>query len=164
MSESKSGGNLLSRFKAFLQGLGKPKDNLVLRTKSTASPNEGCMPPESEQDGGAGPAALTDNRTSLQTPKSESGIDQWQKLKHTAKASDSGESNLDHWNQKQGGILSGTTFDAASTDLSHGSKPRKRPSVVTQARITSNRLQALQVQMEKPKNDVDEHIEDEFNT
>jgi hypothetical protein len=159
MTEGKSPRALLSRFRAFIEGFGKPKDDLVLRHKAAASSGEDSNITVSNEMQADKLARISNNRLTPLTEKNEPSKDQWQKLKQSAKASDPGESNIDHWNQKQGGILSGTTFDAATTDISNGAKPRKRPSVVTQARITSNRLQALQAQMEKPANDIDRQEE-----
>jgi hypothetical protein len=155
MTEGKSAGDLIRRFMAFLQGLGKPKDNLVLRPQAATSLRADAVAPNSDKIAAGEQARESNNRSSPVTEKSEPNREQWQKLKDSAKACDPAESNIDHWNHKKGGILSGTTFDAATTDISHGARPRKRPSVVTQARITSNRLQALQAQIDKSSNEFD---------
>ena len=89
------------------------------------------------------------------------GKDQWRKIKETAKESESCESNIEHWQSKSAGALPGTSFNEGGAADGGDAKQRKRPSMVTQARITSNRLQALQSRMEKPANDVDKMDEED---
>jgi len=162
MSEGKSVKDLLNKLTTFLQGLGKPKETSALRPTPSGANMEDTIPPVSARMAAEKLARISNNRLTPLTEKEAPGREQWQKLKQSAKANDHGETSLDHWNQKQGGIMSGTTFDAATTDISNGVKPRKRPSVMNQARITSNRLQALQASMEKATdNEIDKHDEED---
>jgi hypothetical protein len=149
MSERKSDG--ITRFLHMLQGIGKPKDETVLRAKKEVS--EDTVPPVSGEMEAAKLARVSNNRLTPLDEKPTPGKEQWQKLKESAKDQDACEGSIERWSQKQGSILTGTTFDAASTDVTGGR--RKRPTVVTQARITNHRLQSLQAAMEKPKNDID---------
>jgi hypothetical protein len=158
MSEKESARSLLGRFKDFIKGFGKPRDATVLRSKQSS---EDTIPPLSDEMQAAKLARISNNRLTPLEEKTTPGKEQWQKLKKSAKENDSVEDAKEHWTQKHGSILSGTTFDAASTDVSRGQ--RKRPSVVTQSRITSHRLQALQAAMEKPKNDIDQLDEGDDN-
>ncbi|MBU6451537.1 MAG: hypothetical protein KGS72_07155 [Cyanobacteria bacterium REEB67] len=89
------------------------------------------------------------------------GKDQWRKIKETAKESESCEANIEHWQSKSAGALPGTSFNEGGAADGGDAKQRKRPSMVTQARITSSRLQALQSRMEKPANDVDKMDEED---
>ncbi|MBS2009988.1 MAG: hypothetical protein JST01_23265 [Cyanobacteria bacterium SZAS TMP-1] len=108
-------------------------------------------------------ARISDHRLPAQTEKGPKNKDQWNKLKQTARENEPASGVVDHWAQKSsaGGILSGTAFDAATTDVANGPRAHKRPTMVSQARITHSRLQALQAQIDGPKNEFDKTSEKE---
>jgi len=171
----------LNKFIDFFKGLGKSPDRTVLRAGSgaesraaSASGSASGPAAASSTDSVSGAASGAPAETSgvsrvsnsrlptldNQTPKSK---DQWNKIKKSAKESEPASGSVEHWAQKSaaGGILSGTTFDAATTEVGNGPRAHKRPTMVTQARITHGRLQALQAQIEKPKNEFDKAHEDD---
>jgi len=171
----------LSNFFHALKGIGKSPDKSVLRAKAgsaelEADANAGTKAPEKASEKAAekvsGPAAsstvstseadrlsrVSNNRlpsTVSKDPKNTK--EQWNKIKKSAKDVEPASGSIEHWAQKSAasGILSGTTFDAATTEVGNGPRAHKRPTMVTQARITHGRLQALQAKIEQTTNEFD---------
>jgi hypothetical protein len=166
----------INRILAWIRNLGRVKRDVAVRP--ITSPNKvvdskledlpfGTASAETKAAAPGLPqnaAKATQNRMVPLGEKRPIGKDQWRKIKETAKEADSCEANIEHWQSKSGSALAGTSFSAGSpagTAEGADSKQRKRPSMVTQARITSSRLQALQTRMEKPANDVDKMDEED---
>jgi hypothetical protein len=154
---------IIDKILSFLHGLKGSKKEAAIRRPPTKS--EAVVPEAETSAPGqvATPQApinpsprATQSRMVPLNEKRPVGKDQWRKIKETAKDSDAAETNIEHWNQGKAPIA-GTSF----TPNSDTESKRKRPAIVTQARITSNRLQALQTRLEKPTNEIDKSDHDD---
>ena len=156
---------IIDKILGFFHGLKGSKKEEVIRRPPTKSESVVAELESAAADGAETAVAqrpvnpsprATQSRMVPLNEKRPVGKDQWRKIKETAKEADPAETNKDHWNQGRSAIA-GTSF----TPNSDTETRRKRPAIVTQARITSNRLQALQTSLEKPTNDIDKFDDDD---